>query len=449
MTPLTLWYGPSVSALSLGMPVQADDAFDQFDALAAVARDGKASLTVVQEFNVKNKKNDVRGTVRRALIHDRTAETPYGRFGGAALIDSSDWAMYSVDDGEYHVAQRTHDAVGQVAYEPVPWIAVGAGMESRADGNDAMLALRVSPDSNADFTFRSYRPRHAFVAAYTNTERDIAMDLAAQRRVNAVGVQFRGGTTAGFALEADANSPRDLQTELWWKTPEQRARLRYGHTEKAYLGEVELDAQSAGRVDGLIRIERMQFEYTRNVGLHQLHAGVVRTIYDIALGGNVVDDELIDLWAYLLPGERRFIADYGVDMMQWYLAFDFTQSAAWSIRSGVQYVDIDATSRFEHWTPIPLLGIGKLDVQLDAAAVNSSRVAAIGVGGAFRATRWTLDFGLAQLVPLASGRETQRGDAAQPVAARATDRVDVVNSRGGKRVTRGGTTLGVSITWSL
>ena len=129
--------------------------------------------------------------------------------------------------------------------------------------------------------------------------------------------------------------------------------------------------------------------------------------------GLVEADAALGFWENLLAGERFFNYEFRGKSMQYHLGVESRWTDRLTMRGGLQYIEIKPEGSFEHWTPFPLIGIGKLDEERMELPYSKIDLGVLSAGFSYRLKNFEITYGLGQYIPLAleeRGESDSNGD---------------------------------------
>ena len=89
-------------------------------------------------------------------------------------------------------------------------------------------------------------------------------------------------------------------------------------------------------------------------------------------------------------------------------------SECFIIRGGIQYIYLLPSGEFEHWTPSPVIGVGKFDTNVIPISYKNASFMGLSFGLTYRIKKVELSYGISQLIPLRI--EKTEGSATTPAS---------------------------------
>ncbi len=434
--PMELWAGGDLHAF--GWPGAGEPRPDPYNPAALLDFTPRLAVELGYEQDYHDQYNDSYGTRVRTLVLFRETEPEAPPLAVALQTDRSRWRYEALDEGRYLARQETSQDVATVAVSMGSLGRLGFGVD-HDDGHAAPIlgaSLALSPEVHVEL--RSHPYRFNLPIAYLDDINRVDVALASRRQVNDVGVRARVPDWGELTLSMDANL-REWSTLRWTVTaiPDYVVTYDYSNEVHPVASDVRVDGESTGEVFGEFARKSYAVTATRTSAARTLFGGVRKSIIRMDLNGGVTDADLIDLWAYLLPGERRFSASYAADIVQWFVGTESRPSEAWTTRVGFQYARVSMNGNFEHWTPIPFLGVGKLDDQ--NKPLDNKRASGMGfsLGATYRIARWEISYAIIQLIPVESSTRSKTSSSSGQSTAAAREMQNSESDRAREQATGG------------
>jgi hypothetical protein len=398
-SPMEPWTGHDVR--TLGWPVASEAQPSAYSPVGLLEHSPRVVAELGLERDYRDRNNDAYATRVQLLGLARETEPGATPLAAAVQTDRSRWTYEALDGGVYDAHQRSAHEAASVATLIAPGVALGVGAENDDGAAAPLAAVAIDVAEGLRLDARTLPRRMRFAVSYADNGDVIDTALLSRRQTNEVGVRARVPEAGELSLRMDANEREHGSLRWTFDTiPDTLVRYEYVREENPLASGINLNGAASGEVFGVFSKKTYGLLVRHRAADHDWIGGVRKTTLRLRLNGGVTDDELIDLWAYLLPGERRFAARYAADIVQWFLGRESRASEMWTTRIGLQYVTARASGNFAHWTPIPVLGIGKLDEK--DAPLRDERTAGLGVtlGATLRWDHWEFSYGLLQLIPL-------------------------------------------------
>lgn len=417
--PMELWFGADPWAM--GWPVAVAPAPDPRDPVRLLEHGARVAADAGYELDYHDRNNDAYATRVRLLGLLRETDPAARPYALAVQTERSRWNYEALDGGTYDASQSASQEAAGAAARVASAGYLGIGVERGYDGLKPLFGAALDISDQVRVEMRSVERRVSFPISYVDSENSIDTALTSRRRMNEVGLDARVPEWGEVSMRLDVNQ-REHASMRWELSviPGHRVIYEYLHEENPVASDIRVNGDSSGEVFGALSLRSYGLRVLRRGEARDWHVGVKKTTVRLDLNGGVTDDDLIDLWAYLLPGERRFKAKYAADIVQWFIGAETRASESWTTRAGMQYTTARANGNFSHWTPIPLLGVGKLDEENKPLSNERSSALGVSLGATYRVARWEFTYAIAQLIPLdASGSGSSRSSSPDSTAVAA------------------------------
>ncbi|MGA1865726.1 MAG: hypothetical protein ACMUHX_11780, partial [bacterium] len=118
--------------------------------------------------------------------------------------------------------------------------------------------------------------------------------------------------------------------------------------------------------------------------------------------GLVESDAVLSFWENLLAGKRYFNYNMELDSRQYHLGIESKWTKRLTMRTGLQYIEIEPTGVLDNWTPFPFIGIGRLDEQIREFSYYRITLGILALGLSYRVKNLEFSYGLGQYILLSS-----------------------------------------------
>lgn len=406
--PLNLFYAAEPRALGIGLPVAIDPPVNFSDPTTLLAQ--QSSIVLEYQFENILREQDTKLASHQVAIEGiYQADVPYVGSTSAGL-------RFGDFDSEYHfsshddvdITQQADEQTVSLAAQINPFIAVGAGIDRFRADTRALYTVEARIPGWLRMKYRDYFESAAMTLRVAVDEHAGSFRIAPENPVHELTITTGWDGVLGVTLIADLDRENNSAAEISLAPAETlHFSYRYAERHNAFSDVIEIDGTPEGTTAGEMDFERhaVLLHYTHSDRL-SLYSSAQWSRYRFSAGGRVRGEPLFFFWEDLVLGERRFAADYTLDVAQFALGTEYHRTPAVTLRGGLQYLRMNAAGDFNHWTPIPLLCFGKFDEEMISLPYKGATYGGISFGISYQFGAMHLSYALSQLLPIERRKAT-------------------------------------------
>jgi len=137
------------------------------------------------------------------------------------------------------------------------------------------------------------------------------------------------------------------------------------------------------------------------------HLNVRRLHFDTHSAGLVESDAALSFWERLLAGKRYFNLDASIDSTQYHLGVEGRWTKRLTMRGGLQYIDITPEGDLDDWTPIPFIGLGRLDEHISRFSYSKITLGVLAAGFTYTIKNLEVSYGIGQYILLSAEKRDE------------------------------------------
>lgn len=402
LQPLTLFYPSEPRALGIGLPVPIEAPVVFNDPLTLIGLPSAIGFgyqyeNILREDDAKlaSQQLDIIGILNFDLPHagPTTAGLRLGDF-------SSDYRFSGHDETD--ITQDADEQSVTIAAQPSPYLSAGFGVEHIRTETHFLYAVEARIPEWLRVKYREARESAELTARMTVIDHEGELQIAPDNTIRELTLATLLTGPLNMSVTADLKRDRHRTAKIDF-APTETLQLSYRYTERqyAFADVFVIDGTPEGTAAGDINAERhaLLFRYVHN-DRFEWFSSAQWSQYRFDAGGRIRGEPLFFFWDDLVLGERRFAAEYTLEASQYAVGVEYQRTPAVTLRSGIQYLSVDTTGAFNHWTPIPLLGFGKLDEETISLPYKGATFGGISFGISYRRGAMELSYALSQLLPL-------------------------------------------------
>jgi hypothetical protein len=408
LKPMALLYDDDAVSLGLGLPEPVYDRPDLRKPARLIEYESRFSQWYERE-SVLNGENETlasysRGTfglVRLDLpvalaFSAREFVSDYNRLDNYIAGQNTEYSMMSMGARPFKFL-RLGASLPDEAYEfsviPVEYIEIGSRRFKRSININASLIatgtraeFSFAPESYVnELTIRMFAPGifRVDLASDINMTSD-AKTLSVTKALNTGYVE-----SSGIALTVFPERP------LSWD-------YRYKEYKAAYLSAISIDETPGGHIGIESRYDSrsLTLKYFPMDSKNRFFAAMKNTRLLMSTAGTFNAEHILSFWENLFYGDRIFNGNLSWESIQYHLGMESAMTGRLTLRGGLQYIDSRQDGELVHWTPTPIIGIGRFDEDTILFPYKKARFAGLSLGFSYRLGDVEISYGITQLVPL-------------------------------------------------
>lgn len=451
--PLHLFYADEPRALGIGLPIPLDAPVNFSDPMTLMGRQSTIDLEYQFENIVRDQ--DAKLVSQQLEVEGiYQADIPFAGSTSAGLrLGNFDSDYRFSDHDDYEITQQADEQTISLAAELNPFVAIGAGIERIRADTRALYSVEARIPGWLRVKYRDYHESAAMTVRVAIEEHAGSFEIAPDNHVHELALATGLSGVLDITLTADLEREHNGAAEISL-APSETLRFSYQYAERRheFSDVIEIDDTPEGTTAGEVNAEQhvILLRYTHS-DRTELFSSAQWSRYRFSAGGRVRGEPLLFFWDDLVIGERRFAADYTLNVLQYALGTEYRHTPAVTLRGGLQYLRVETDGDFNHWTPIPLLGIGKLDEETIQLPYEGATFGGISFGIGYRFGAMDLSYAISQLL-LFERREVTKG----PTGAGATESTTGLDSSSamsnfwnGIRDNPGGNLHVLRLSWNL
>ncbi|MDI6732510.1 MAG: hypothetical protein QME51_04380 [Planctomycetota bacterium] len=359
-----------------------------------------------QGTSVGSKTNEVSGSI--------PFELPVLKKSAISFLSKDFASKADVVDNEGGVSfissQDYKGTVVSFSSNPVPFIKAGIGWEeyvnlsgtsAKTSPNNTFYEVAFTPSDNLSLNYRHFqRQMHIEILLDKSPYRGSFLFQPVED-VKETAFSFTVPQILQLNLAVENNSSQNINSFIRTNLSESLS-LSYHlqRNEFDFFNKILMDGSSKGHIHGTIDYSGNGIEMNFYPSTTRYILGVSQSSFEIDGAGKVIDDSLLNFWQSLLAGERFFNYNLKTHSTQYYLGVENKTTENLVLRGGLQYILTRPDGYLDHWTPFPLLKIGKLDEEILNVGYTKATLGALTLGFGYRVNNIEFSYGLGQIIPI-------------------------------------------------
>ena len=399
----------------------------------------EASLTAafIRDDTWRVKEGDYKGSSLRSYAFSLNALVPITEKPDQVIgfTMKSDWVNGRFQNEDGGVGLRYDEDYSQfnVSYgiQPLSWFALGGGIGKENREAEVLYNWEIilNPVQHLDIGYREY-------------QRNFSLNIFAEDD------QFRGlipilhrDRIEEVFFDADLFPPLSLSIS---KDLSQRDSYKlttaYSFSKFRFSGTVEeldvnnreflsLNGEDAGENRGEIHFKEMTLGGSIHLSFsNEIHLAYRKISIDGEGGGHLKANTVTSFWEEIISGDRIYLYSLGLDAVQYMIGMESQRSKRLKLRGGLQYVSASPAASLHHWTPFPIIGIGKLDETITNLNVDKIHLVILTLGFSYSRDKWTLSYGFGQYIPIRIVKRTEQGETVHEDVAQGGNFGDIIDA---------------------
>ena len=169
-----------------------------------------------------------------------------------------------------------------------------------------------------------------------------------------------------------------------------------------FLNEIIINGSANGHISGSINSASDAIEVDHHSSSRRYLLGIKKSTFEMGGAGLVSGGSILNFWENLLAGERFFNYNLSMRNTQYHAGFERRSSESLTFRGGVQYMITKPTGNVDHWTPFPIIKIGRLDEEMINLEYTKATLGALNLGLTYRMKKLEVTYGVGQIIPIAT-----------------------------------------------
>lgn len=350
------------------------------------------------------------------------------------LVIKSDWAKGKFQDENEDTGLSYEEDYTQfnISYgmDVLSWLTLGGsiGKEDRAAETQYGLEAVLSPVRGIDIGYREYQ-RNFDLKIFAQEDQQGLIPISQREKIREIFFNADLFKPVNLSLIKDLTHTNSYAVTAGYSLKKFHFSVAAEEQNLTHREYLSLDGNTAGENRGKIHYSAM----TLGSGIHlnttnDLYIAFRKTSYDGEGGGRLRPETVTTFWEEIIAGDRIYLYSLGLDAVQYMIGIESYRSNQLKLRGGLQYVSASPAASLNHWTPFPIIGIGKLDETMVSLNVRKIHFVIPTFGFSYTTDKWTLSYGIGQYIPIQMEKRTEDGEIVHEDVAQGGDFGDIIDA---------------------
>lgn len=293
--------------------------------------------------------------------------------------------------------------VNTISYStrPISIIKAGIGWEDYNRNDNLFYEVSFVPIEPVSVNYRKFQRDMQIETSLIKDEHLARINLNPSEDVGEIFIQANVQDKFRINIAAEDNDYKNvkfsLAASLGSNISAGSSMMRRHHD---FLNNIIIDDTESGHISGLIDYSSNSAEIVFNPDNIRYMVGVEESLLNIEGGGKVTGDSILNFWEDMIAGERFFNYNLKIRSTIYHLGVENKTTERLILRGGIQYILTTPEGNLDHWTPFPIIQIGRLDEEIINLDYRWARLGVLAFGFSYRFRAFELAYEFGQIIPL-------------------------------------------------
>jgi len=311
----------------------------------------------------------------------------------------------NITDSNEDILFRSSQAsrINTIVYStmPISFIKTGIGWEDYNKSDNLFYEVSFVPIEPVSINYRKFQRDMQIETSLIKDAYLARINLDPSEDVKEISIQINVPDTFKVNIAAEDNDSKNAKFSLAASLgPNISAGTSMMRRHLDFLNNISIDDTESGQISGLIDYYSNSAWIVFNPYKTKYIFGIKESTFNIEGGGKVTGDSVLNFWEDLLAGERFFNYDLKIRSTIYHLGIENKTTERLTLRGGIQYILTTPEGNLDHWTPFPIIQIGKLDEEIINLDYKWARLGVLAFGFSYRFRVFELTYAFGQIIPI-------------------------------------------------